>query len=294
MPLCVATASVSSHRSTTRSKNKTRRAALRLIGMGAASGLWAGGIEPELLSVTRRTLSLPRWPRALDGFRLALLTDLHYRPGPDDALIEKLQPALADLRPDLIAITGDLVTANQSSLSECLRALRHLEAPQGIFASPGNHDRWQCSPSKIKKEIEGAGMSYLCNDNTTLAIKGEKILLTGLDSYWGGHPEPGRAWKGHQPDTPVISLVHEPDPFESLHQARPLDLQLSGHTHGGQCRVPLIGYAPAKVKYGRNFIYGEYQRSRSRLFVGRGMGTVGPRVRFACPPELALLTLRSS
>lgn len=294
MPLCEAPAPVSSHRSTTRSKKKTRRAALRLISMGAASGLWAGGIEPELLSVTRRTLSLPRWPRALDGFRLALLTDLHYRPGPDDALIEKLQPALADLRPDLIAITGDLVTANQSSLSECLRALRHLEAPQGIFASPGNHDRWLCSPSKIKKEIEDAGMSYLCNDNTTLAIKGEKILLTGLDSYWGGHPEPGRAWKGHQPDTPVICLVHEPDPFESLHQARPLDLQLSGHTHGGQCRVPLIGYAPAKVKYGRNFIYGEYQRSRSRLFVGRGMGTVGPRVRFACPPELALLTLRSS
>lgn len=294
MPLCEAPAPVSSHRSTTRSKKKTRRAALRLIGMGAASGLWAGGIEPELLSVTRRTLSLPRWPRALDGFRLALLTDLHYRPGPDDALIEKLQPALADLRPDLIAITGDLVTANQSSLSECLRALRHLAAPQGIFASPGNHDRWLCSPSKIKKEIEDAGMSYLCNDNTTLAIKGEKILLTGLDSYWGGHPEPGRAWKGHQPDTPVICLVHEPDPFESLHQARPLDLQLSGHTHGGQCRVPLIGYAPAKVKYGRNFIYGEYQRSRSRLFVGRGMGTVGPRVRFACPPELALLTLRSS
>jgi predicted MPP superfamily phosphohydrolase len=285
---------VSSQRSLSNPKKKTRRSALRLLGLGAASGLWAGGIEPALLSITHRTLSLPHWPRALDGFRLALITDLHYRPGPDDDLIEKLGPVLADTRPDLIALTGDLVTANQSSLSECLRVLRHLDAPHGIFASPGNHDRWQCSPSKIKKEIEGAGMSYLCNANTTLSIKGETIFLNGLDSYWGGHPDPGRAWKGHHRDTPVISLVHEPDPFESLHQAHPLDLQLSGHTHGGQCRVPLIGYAPARVKYGRNFLYGEYQRSRSRLFVGRGIGTVGPRVRFACPPELALLTLRSS
>lgn len=285
---------MSSRRSTTPPKKKTRRAALRLISLGTVSGFWAGGVEPDQLSITRRSLHLPRWPRALDGFRLALITDLHYRPGADDDLFEKLQPALEDTRPDLIAITGDFVTANRSSLPECLRTLRNLHAPHGVFASPGNHDRWLCSPSQIKKEIEGSGMSYLCNDNTSLSIKGEKILLNGLDSYWGGHPDPGRAWKGHHRDTPVISLVHEPDPFESLQQSHPLDLQLSGHTHGGQCRVPIIGYAPAKVKYGRNFIYGEYHRSRSLLFVGRGMGTVGPRVRFACPPELALLTLRSS
>jgi hypothetical protein len=74
---------------------------------------------------------------------------------------------------------------------------------------------------------------------------------------------------------------------------RNIMLQLSGHTHGGQCRVPLIGYAPVSVKYGRNYNYGEYTRGESKLFVTRGVGTTGPRIRFACPPELAVLTLRA-
>lgn len=286
---------MSSHSSPSHPKTKTtRRSALRILGLGLASGTWAGAIEPNLLSITRRDLKLTRWPKALNGFRIALITDLHYRPGTDDGLFEKLAPAIAETSPDLIAFTGDFVTTDPSSLVECTRMLRGLEAPQGLFASPGNHDRWHCSPSQLKKEIEAAGISYLNNDNTLISIKGEPILLNGLDSYWGGAPNPARAWKAHRNEIPVISLVHEPDPFETLAQTRPLDLQLSGHTHGGQCQIPLLGYAPARVKYGRKFLYGEYTQSGSHLFVGRGLGTVGPRVRFACPPELAVLTLFSS
>ncbi|MDB4410276.1 metallophosphoesterase, partial [bacterium] len=103
-----------------------------------------------------------------------------------------------------------------------------------------------------------------------------------------------RAWNGHKKDTPVISMVHEPDFFDELRSAKPLDLQLSGHTHGGQCRLPLVNYTPAKVKFGRNYIYGHFEKNASQLFVGRGIGTVGIRVRFACRPELVILTLRST
>jgi uncharacterized protein len=88
-------------------------------------------------------------------------------------------------------------------------------------------------------------------------------------------------------------LVHEPDYFDTLTRHRDIVVQLSGHTHGGQCRVPLVDYAPVKVAYGRKYIYGAFQRGDSRLFVTRGLGTVGMRVRFACPPEVALLTLRA-
>jgi predicted MPP superfamily phosphohydrolase len=90
------------------------------------------------------------------------------------------------------------------------------------------------------------------------------------------------------------AFVLEPDYFDDLRARRPIALQLSGHTHGGQCRVPLVGYAPRKVDFGRIYIDGHHARDGSNLFVTRGIGTVGLRVRFACPPQLAILTLRSA
>ena len=272
----------------------TRRSVIGLAGIGVPSAIWASGIEPNLLSITRKNLVLPRWPKSLDGFRIAQITDVHYRPGTDEELIAKLRKALEAEEPDCIAITGDFVINDPSSLAEFARALRGISAAHGIFASPGNHDRWHCTVSNIKKEFESIGISYLQNNGSNINIKGEKIFINGLDSVWAGLPAPNRAWNGHQKNTPVISMVHEPDFFDELHTTKPLDLQLSGHTHGGQCRLPLINYTPAKVKFGRNYIYGHFKNDRSQLFVGRGIGTVGLRVRFACRPELVILTLRST
>ncbi|MDB4784081.1 metallophosphoesterase [Akkermansiaceae bacterium] len=272
----------------------TRRSVIGLAGIGVPSAIWASGIEPNLLSITRKNLVLPRWPKSLDGFRIAQITDVHYRPGTDEELIAKLRKALEAEEPDCIAITGDFVINDPSSLAEFARALRGISAAHGIFASPGNHDRWHCTVSNIKKEFESIGISYLQNKGTNINIKGERIFINGLDSVWGGRPVPNRAWNGHQKNTPVISMVHEPDFFDELHTTKLLDLQLSGHTHGGQCRLPLINYTPAKVKFGRNYIYGHFKNDRSQLFVGRGIGTVGLRVRFACRPELVILTLRST
>ncbi|MFT6180688.1 MAG: putative MPP superfamily phosphohydrolase [Akkermansiaceae bacterium] len=285
---------MSSQRKKISLKRITRRSTLGVLGIGIPSGIWAAGIEPNLLSITRKELTLPRWPKALDGFRVAQLTDIHFRPGTDDGMIAKLHEALGEEKPDLITLTGDFVINDPSSLPELCRELKGISAPHGVIASPGNHDRWHCSTFNLRKEIEGTGMTYLQNQSTKLHIKGENIFVNGLDSIWGGQPLPGRAWQGHKKDEPVIALVHEPDPFDELHLSRPLDLQLSGHTHGGQCRVPFFNYAPAKVKFGRKFIYGHFQKGDAQLFVGRGLGTVGIRVRFACPPELVILTLRSS
>lgn len=275
-------------------RKMTRRSAIALAGIGVPSSIWAAAIEPDLLSVTRKELTLARWPKALDGFRIAQITDVHYRPGADDELLAKLRAAVDAEVPDLIAVTGDFVINDPSSLPEFAKAFQGISATHGVFASPGNHDRWHCNVGNLKKTIEGTGMSFLNNAGTNVRIKGENIFINGLDSVWGGHPAPHLAWNGHQKDTPVVSLVHEPDFFDDLRTVKPLDLQLSGHTHGGQCRVPLIGYAPAKVKFGRNYVYGHFEKDRSQLFVGRGIGTVGLRVRFACQPELVILTLRSA
>jgi hypothetical protein len=272
----------------------TRRSVIGLAGTGLTSAIWASGIEPNLLSITRKNLTLSRWPKSLDGFRIAQITDVHYRPGADEELVAKLRKAIEMERPDCITITGDFVINDPSSLTEFARAFKGISAPHGVFASPGNHDRWHCTVSNLKKEIEGIGISYLQNNGTNINIKGERIFINGLDSVWGGLPAPSRAWNGHKKDAPVISMVHEPDFFDELRSTKPLDLQLSGHTHGGQCRIPFVTYTPAKVKFGQNYIYGHFENAGSQLFVGRGIGTVGLRVRFACRPELVILTLRST
>lgn len=274
-----------------RAKKFTRRS---VLSVGIPSAVWALGIEPDLLSVTKQEIHLRDWPKALDGFRIAHLTDLHYRPDSDEELTEKLIASVNAADPDLIIITGDFVIEDPSSLQEVCRHLKKLTAKHGIIASPGNHDRWHCGDALMWTEMRKAGITYLKNDSTTLSIKGEHIFFPGLDSIWGGNLHASRAWKNHRKGDPVITLMHEPDPFDHLCKHYPLSLQLSGHTHGGQCRVPLIGYAPAKVKFGRNYIYGHFEKSDAQLWVGRGIGTVGLRVRFACQPELTFLSLRSS
>jgi hypothetical protein len=124
-----------------------------------------------------------------------------------------------------------------------------------------------------------------------LNIGGQRLDLAGSDSVWSGHLDPARTFAGTRPET-TLALVHEPDPFETLGEHS--FLQVSGHTHGGQCRVPFIGYAPVGVRYGRKFIYGQFtQPGGGRLFVSRGLGTIGMRVRFACVPEVAILDLRA-
>jgi uncharacterized protein len=126
-----------------------------------------------------------------------------------------------------------------------------------------------------------------------LSIRGESLAVAGTDFIWQGSPDPERTLRGIPPETPVVALVHEPDYFDTLRAQRDILVQLSGHTHGGQCRIPFVGYTPKTVNHGRNYIYGGFSRGGSNLFVTRGVGTSGPRVRFACPPELVILTLRT-
>jgi predicted MPP superfamily phosphohydrolase len=144
----------------------------------------------------------------------------------------------------------------------------------------------------MSRRFERAGISLLINRNSVIRIKGEKFAIAATDHVWQGKPDPLLTLRGIPPEVPVLALVHEPDFFDRMATFRNL-LQISGHTHGGQCRVPFLGYAPAKVRYGRKYIQGSFSRNESRLFVTRGLGTTGMRVRFACPPEVALLTLRS-
>ncbi len=273
----------------------SRRNALKLITAGAAGCLVdAFVIEPARLSVTRQ--NIPCGPKSvgLDGLRIGLLSDFHFRPDDDHDLLEKVVSRVNDERLDIIALTGDFISGNPKVIDPMLKHLEKMKSRHGIFAVMGNHDGWAGSRSVIRRQFEKAGISFLINQHSKVAVDQGKLAIAGTDFIWKGKPDPAKTLRGISADMPVVALVHEPDYFDTMAAQRDICLQLSGHTHGGQCRVPLIGYAPRKVSMGRKYIYGDYSKGDSRIFVTRGVGTVGVRVRFACPPELAILTLRGS
>jgi uncharacterized protein len=273
----------------------TRRKALGLLTAGAAGCLLeAFVLEPKRLSVTRRDIPVPDLPAGLDGLRVGLMSDFHFRPGDDDALVSHAVARASAENLDLIALTGDYMSNDPKVISPMLEILGGLTARHGVFAVAGNHDGWRGNVPGIRRQFESAGFSFLRNRNTRLHHDGATLAIAGTDFVWKGAPDPAATFKGIPATTPVLALVHEPDYFDTLRARRPIALQLSGHTHGGQCRVPVIGYAPRKVDFGRIYIDGHHARGDSNLFVTRGIGTVGPRVRFACPPQLVILTLRSS
>lgn len=271
----------------------TRRRALQLIAAAAgaclADAVW---IEPGFLSVTRRDFPCADLPTGLDGLRIAMLADFHFKPGLDDALLEQIVVEVRREAPDLIALAGDFVNHDLRVLVPLLERLREMEARHGVFAVMGNHDGWAGTGPTIQRQFERAGISFLINQASILSIRGDALAVAGTDFVWRGKPDPARTLRGIAPAVPILALVHEPDYFDEMVARRDIMLQLSGHTHGGQCRVPVLGKTPVTPKFGRKYVYGNFCQGASQLFVTRGIGTTGLPVRFACPPELAMLTLR--
>lgn len=267
---------------------------MKLLFCGAAgsftNALW---IEPNRLSVTRQEISCVRLPKALDGLRIGVMADIHYKPEQDESLLEEAVATLNRENPDLIALPGDFMDSDPSVIPPMLRVLAKLTPAHGIFASMGNHDGWSTDGGTLRRHFEKAGISMLVNRNHGIRVRNENLAIAATDHVWHGKPDPSTTLRGIAVDTPVIVLVHEPDFFDEITKRRDIQLQLSGHTHGGQCRVPFFGYTPAKVAFGRKYVYGAFACGDSRLFVTRGIGTTSLRVRFACPPELAVITLRS-
>ncbi len=279
------------------SKNIGRRKALRWLLGGAtlATGCTvnAFAIEPNALSITREEIIRKNLPVGLSGLKVGVLSDFHFRPGDDDGLLEKVVSEVNRSKLDIIALTGDYMSANPAVVAPMLDFLKQLQSAHGVFAVMGNHDGWSGNREVVRKQFEQAGIRFLINQNSVIQLRGESLAVAGTDFVWLGKPDPERTFRGIAAHIPILALVHEPDYFDTIVAHRPVMLQVSGHTHGGQCRVPLIGYAPQRVNYGRNYLYGEYGIGESKLFVTRGVGTVGLRVRFACPPELAILTMKA-
>jgi uncharacterized protein len=266
-----------------------RRTALRVL-VAAGVGTIVGGAthgflyERHRVGVTRAELPVSGLPTALDGLRIGLLTDFHLSATVPASDIERaVQLAMAE-QPDLIVLGGDYVSfMDHRYMDGCADLLRRLTAPHGIFAVLGNHDDDVDMPRELKRR----GIAVLADDRTSVRIRGETLELIGLRFWTRQTADLARLMKGAA-GTSVL-LAHDP---RRLSQAAALNipLMLSGHTHGGQIVVPGVGAVAAR-KF--PIVEGMGRRENTTAFVSRGIGTVYVPCRINCPPEVAMLTLRS-
>jgi predicted MPP superfamily phosphohydrolase len=269
---------------------------LKLMGAGlAASGACAlcGAcdalyIEPGWIKLQRIKVQLRGLPRRLDGFTIAQLSDLHR--GPDVAAehITKAVDLALRQAPDVVALTGDFVTGSADYAASCAAALAPVARGGKAFACLGNHDHWT-DPEAVETAIASVGVDLLRNDGRQLA---DGLWLAAVDDVWEQQADLERALRSVPAGVGAVLLAHEPDYADAVALDGRVGLQLSGHSHGGQVRLPLLG--PVVLPYlAEKYNCGLYELDGLSLYVNRGVGLIQPAVRFNCSPEVTLITLRA-
>jgi len=260
---------------------------------------YAYAVEPRRWVVTEHDVRSPFVPPGFDGVRIVQISDTHISPFHPLRDFERLVDLVNGLAPDLCVFTGDLYDARRKGWEgdpAVSPPLKRIQAPLGKFAVYGNHDFGLDRKTRTSGPLlEQGGFRVLINETCRIERPGGGVLtVSGLDSYVRGQPQPERALAGLPEDAFHLLLVHEPDAADEL-TAYPVDLQLSGHSHGGQVSLPLVG-ALVRTKYGRKYLGGSYvvaNRPRPfRLYVSLGIGTTRLRLRLRCKPEIAVFTLR--
>jgi predicted MPP superfamily phosphohydrolase len=263
-----------------------RAAAAALGALGLAGAAYATQIEPRRPRLERISLRFPGLPPALDGLRIGQLSDLHlgHRFAAENTRWAVAQ--MADERPDLLALTGDLVSYTRN-IADLPGLLAPLRAPLGMYAVPGNHDHWEGMP-ELAAALRPLGVEYLVNARRSLRWRGAEFTLAGVDDVWDGELDMAAALEGAPADGFTVLLCHVPDMADEA-AARGVDLQLSGHTHGGHMRLPWLG-SFVLPRYGWRYPVGHHRIGRTQLYVSRGVG--GMPLRLGCPPEATIITLR--
>ncbi len=277
----------------------TRREFLvRLAAAGAATAAagctYAYEVERRWVQVTRRVITIPGWPPAFDGLRVAHLTDLHHSPIVSLEYLESCITMVNTERPDLVALTGDYVTKGKGRqfIEPMAAALGRLSAPLGVFATLGNHDAWVDAPS-VRRALTGQNCTVLRNQSVDLVRPGDRVSVVGLGDLWTERVNLPAAFRGVPETRASLILMHNPDTFERWPAGRP-GLILAGHTHGGQLALPGFGPPYVPSRYGRKYARGLFQKPRASMYVNRGLGVLHLPARFFARPEIAVLTIRSA
>lgn len=249
--------------------------------------------EPYMLRIERHEIFLRRLPCELDGLRIVQLTDIHHSPFTGRAQVMRAVEIANNLQPDIIALTGDYISHEREYAEPCAEMMGRLKARCGVYAILGNHDHWTDAPL-ITDLFRAEGIKMLVNEGMRFAHpdrSGASFWLGGVDDTMVGLEDLSLALAGSREDELKLILAHNPVILRRAARAG-VDLVLSGHTHGGQ--VAWRSERTAAGRPRRRLLRGLGRRGETQIYVSRGLGTSVLPVRYACPPEVTLLELRSA
>jgi uncharacterized protein len=279
---------------------------------------FAYGFAEERFQFRVREIGIPvaNLPPLLDGLRIAQLSDIHTGAYMPIAQVRRAVDMANELRSDLTVVTGDFITGRNDPLEQCIAELSRLRAPLGVWGCNGNHEIYAEAEAAVQTLFSKFGMRLLRQENAELRWQGAAFNLIGVDyqrqrSHDGSY---ARMLVGVEPlvrrDVPNILLSHNPNSFRRSAELG-IELQLAGHTHGGQVRVEILDDSWSPARFLTPYVAGLYERplraselmkdadalsendnvDRSLVYVNRGLGTIGAPIRLGVPPEISLLTL---
>jgi predicted MPP superfamily phosphohydrolase len=270
-----------------------RRLVARTIAIGAAAvsgalggfSMWYALRPVDVLNVRVPLRSLPA---ALRGFSIAQLTDVHVGPTIGRELIEQLVEKTNRLAPDMIAITGDLVDGSVAELRHAVAPLANLRARHGVFFVTGNHEYYSGAEEWVL-HLRSLGIRVLQNERVTIEHDGAQIDIAGVNDWTAGQfaeaPDLARALRDRPDDRKVVLLAHQPKQIDEA-SAKGVDLQISGHTHGGQ--IMPFNFL---VRLQQPYVAGLHDHAGCKLYVSSGTGFWGPPMRLGVPAEITRLEL---
>jgi uncharacterized protein len=246
---------------------------------------------PSHIEVTEHRIGLVHLPESFRGLRIVQLTDIHHGLYFPAAALSFAVELTNKLEPDIVALTGDFVTRSRNYIEPAAEMLGGLRAREGVFAVLGNHD-FRVGANQIAAALDHHGIDVLRNRHVSFRRRGQKFCIAGIDDFFY-RADLSRAMRGIAPGTPTVLLSHNPSIIEDAAD-RGVSLVLSGHTHGGQVRLPFIGCVYGRSDERMRFKKGRDSLGSTQIYVSRGLGTVVLPVRYGCPSEIPHFVLEPS
>jgi len=273
----------------------SRREFLKVTGLSLAaavvstSGFLALHNEANQAQVFSVTIPIKGLHASLEGFKILQMSDFHLYPYTRPELVRQAVDLCNTRNADLAVLTGDFVWLQVEAIFELTTILSGLQTRHGVYAVIGNHDIWT-NVDVVRAGFERERIPVLMNQGLPISVGKGSFYLAGLDDGQSGQPDLQAALKDAPPGDPVVLLFHEPDLADKVSLNGRVSLQLAGHTHGGQVRLPGIG-AFILPYLGRKYDYGLYRVNQMWLYTNGGIGTISVPVRYRCPPEITEIIL---
>ncbi|MFM2429880.1 MAG: hypothetical protein RLZZ511_1093 [Cyanobacteriota bacterium] len=258
-----------------------------------ASLFYVGVVEPRWIEVRQIAITLPQLDSAFEGYRIVQLTDIHADRWMDADRLGHIVQLTNRQNPDLVVMTGDYVTRSATEFTPTLQALAQLSAPDGTLAVMGNHDMYEHS-AMIADQLTQAKVQVLENQTVNLSRQAAPLTIAGLGDALTFHDDLPAVLSQLPAQGPAILLAHEPDVADQTAASDRFGLQLSGHSHGGQIKLPMIGVRRITPKLAKKYPNGLYQVGNLMQYTSRGVGLAGRvRIRLNCRPEITVFTLHT-